>query len=69
MISNETQKQIIEALQTAKAEGKIGLTTSQIAQLLGTYRGRIMANASILKERKVLNNQKIANALFWYLIE
>ena len=69
MISDEIQKQIIQALQTAKAEGGLCMTTSQIAQRLGTYRGRIMANASLLKERKILNNQKIANAMFWYLAE
>ena len=38
-------------------------------QCLSRQVTRIMANASILKERKILNNQKIANALFWYLIE
>lgn len=69
MISDEIQKQIIKALQAAKEKGDLGLTTSQIAQQLGTYRLRISANAAILKERKILNNQKISNALFWYLIE
>lgn len=69
MISSEVQEQIIEVLRSAKAEGKLGLTTSQIAQQLGTYRGRIMANASVLKERNVLNFQKIGAALVWYLKE
>ena len=69
MISEYLQEQIIDVLQKARAEGKLGLTTSQIAQQLETYRGRIMANASILKERNVLNSQKIGAAQLWYIIE
>ena len=69
MISEEIQKQIIKALQAAKEKGDLGLTTSQIAQQLGTYRGRITANASILEERKLLKKKKISNALFWYITD
>ena len=69
MITDEVQKQIITVLRSARAEGKLGLTTRQIAQQLKTYRGRIMANAAILKERKVVNCQKIGAALLWYLTD
>ena len=69
MISEEIQQQILKVLQTVKAEGDIGLTTSQIAQQLGTYRGRITANASILEERKLVKKKKIANALFWFIAD
>ena len=69
MITDEVQEQIIEILRNARASGKLGLTTRQIAQQLKTYRGRIVANASVLKERKVLNCQKIGASLLWYLTD
>ncbi len=69
MITGEVQEQIVEVLRNARASGKLGLTTRQIAQQLKTYRGRIVANASILQERKVLNCQKIGASLLWYLTD
>lgn len=67
MISNEVQEQILKVLRSARADGKLGLTTSQIAQAVGTYRSRIVANASVLKERNLLDCQHIGAALVWYL--
>ncbi len=69
MITGEVQEQIIEVIRNARKSGKLGLTTRQIAQQLKTYRGRIVANASVLKERKVLNCQKIGASLLWYLAD
>ncbi|MFQ6123425.1 MAG: hypothetical protein ACE5R6_02305 [Candidatus Heimdallarchaeota archaeon] len=67
MISSEVQEQILKALRSARGEGKLGLTTTQIAQAVGTYRSRIVANASVLKERNLLDCQQIGAALVWYL--
>lgn len=65
----DLQKEIIEALENVKKDGKIGMTTREISVKLGVNRAKINLNCHILKERKILSSQRVGHSTLWFIIK